>query len=120
MLKVLIIFRKFLKLKSSFTISLALLTELYEQDRNYSRTRLWPKERLQITFPELSFLFYSKNIPQIVFANMNNISCTDFIVSKMFQFVDDKLRTDILCLVQNKCLFFIFHNMYYSGFIAKY
>ena len=202
MLKVLIIFRKFLKFSLFFiicsnSISLTLLTELYKQDRNYRRTKLWLKERLQIIFPELLFLFYSKTIPQIVFENINNISCTDCIVSdkkKMFQFVDDELRTDIknmmevapwlplslktedhlhqtdrhqslwqalessfckthiiqlqkcwsnifspfykilfiwylekpfslkniLCLVQNMCLFFIFRNMYYMGFIGKY
>ena len=44
------------------------------------------------------FLFYSKNIPQIVTANNNNIRCADFIVlskKNTFRFVDEELRTDI-------------------------
>ena len=39
------------------------------------------KERPQIIFPELLFLSYNKSTPQIVIANINNISCTDFINS---------------------------------------
>ena len=79
-------------------ISLTLLTELYDQDHSYRKARLRLKERLQIIFPELLFLSYSKNIPQIVIGNINNIQCMDFIVShkkKVFRFVDDKLQTDI-------------------------
>ena len=61
------------------------------------------KERLQILFPKLLFLFYSKIIPQIVIANINNISCTGFILSskeKMFRFVADELRTDTQNMMQ--------------------
>ena len=42
-------------------------------------------------------------MPQIVIVNINNMPCTDFIVSskeKMFGFVDDKLRTDIENMMQ--------------------
>ena len=105
-LKFLIILRKFLKLKiiiCSKAISLALLTELYDQDRNDRKAWLLLKERLQIIFPELLFLSYSKNIPQIVIANINNIPCTDFIISskkKMFRLVDDELRTDLKNMMQ--------------------
>ena len=62
-------------------ISPALLTELYHQDRNDRNPTLWLKERLQILFPELLLISYSKNISQIVIGNINNIPCTDFIVS---------------------------------------
>ena len=65
--------------------------------------RLRLKEKLQIIFPEFLFLSYSKNIPQIVIANINNIPGTDFITSskkKMFRFADDKLRTDIKNMMQ--------------------
>ena len=41
-------------------ISLALLTELYGQDRNDRIARQRLKERLQIIFPELLFLSFSK------------------------------------------------------------
>ena len=78
--------------------SLALATELYGQDWNDRIARLRRKERLQIIFPELLFLSYSKNIPQIVNANICNIAYTDFILSskeKIFRFVTEELRTDI-------------------------
>lgn len=60
-------------------------------------------ERLQKIFPELLFLSCSKNIPQIVTANINNISYTDFILSSKeitFRFVGDELRTDIQNIMQ--------------------
>ena len=84
-------------------ISMALLTEQYGQDRNNRKARQRLKERLQIIFPELLFLSYNKNTPQIVIANINNFSCTDFIRSskeKMFRFVADELRTDIQNMMQ--------------------
>ena len=84
-------------------MSLAPLKELYGQDRNDRKARQRLKGRLQIIFPELLFLSYNKSTPQIVIANINNISCTDFIRSskeKMFQFVADKLRTDIQNMTQ--------------------
>ena len=71
-------------------ISLALLTEIYGQDRNDRKARQRLKERLQIIFPELLFLSFNKNTPQIVIANINNISCTDFIRSSK-----EKIRTDM-------------------------
>ena len=83
--------------------SVALLTELYGQDRNDRKARQQLKERLQIIFPELLFLSYNKNTPQIVIASMNNISCTDFIRSskeKMLRFVADELRTGIQNMMQ--------------------
>ena len=82
----------------SQAISLALLTELYGQDQNDRKARQRLKERLQIIFAELLFLSYNNKTPQIVIANINNISCADFILSsieKMFQFFADELRTDI-------------------------
>ena len=82
---------------------MALLTELYGQDRNDRKARQQLKERLQIIFPELVFLSYNKNTPQIVIASMNNISCTDFIRSskeKMLRFVADELRTFIQNMMQ--------------------
>ena len=92
--------------KSSFVAKrypLTLLVELYGPDRNDRIARQRLKGRLQIIFPELLFLSYSKNIPQIIIANINNISCTDFILSskeKMFRFVTDNLRTDIQNMMQ--------------------
>ena len=82
---------------------MALLTELYGQDRNDRKARQQLKERLQIIFPELVFLSYNKNTPQIVIASMNNISCTDFIRSSketMLRFVADELRTSIQNMMQ--------------------
>ena len=82
---------------------MSLLTELYGQDRNDRKARQQLKERLQIIFPELVFLSYNKNTPQIVIASMNNISCTDFIRSskeKMLRFVADELRTSIQNMMQ--------------------
>ena len=79
-------------------ISLTLLTELCNQDRNDRKARQRLKERLQIIFLELLFLSYNKNTPQIVTAIINNISCTDFIRSskkKIFRFVVDELSADI-------------------------
>ena len=82
---------------------MALLTEQYGQDRNDRKARQRLKERPQIIFPELLFLSYNKNTPQIVIANINSFSCTDFIRSskeKMFPFVADELRTDIQNMMQ--------------------
>ena len=42
-------------------------------------------------------------MPQIIIANINDILCTDFIVSskkKMFRFVDQELRTDLKNMMQ--------------------
>ena len=62
----------------------------------------WKKD-LQIIFPELLFLSYNNNTTQIVIANINNISCRDFIRSskeKMFRFAADELRTVIQNMMQ--------------------
>ena len=72
-------------------------------DRNDRKARQGLKERLQIIFPELLFLSYDKNTPQIAIANINNISCMDFIRSskeKMFWFVADELRIEIQNMMQ--------------------
>ena len=85
-------------------ISLTLLAEIYGQDRNDRKARQWLKQRLQLIFPELLFLPYNENTPQIVIANINNISCTYFIRSskeKIFRFVADELRTDIQNMMQD-------------------
>ena len=84
-------------------ILLALLTELYDQDQNDRKARLRLKERLQIIFPGLLLLSFSKKMSQIAIANINNIQCMDFIVSskkKLFLFADDELRTYIKTLMQ--------------------
>ena len=84
-------------------ISLVLLVELYEQDCNDRKARLRLKEWLQIIFPELLFLSYSKNIPQIAIANINNIEGMNFMVStkkKMFRFVGDELQTNFKNMMQ--------------------
>ena len=60
-------------------VSLALLSELHDEDWNDRKARQRLKERLQMIFPELLFLSYNTNTPQIVIANINNISCTDFV-----------------------------------------
>ena len=68
---------------------MALLTKIYGQNRNDRKARQPLKERLQIMFPKLLFLSYNKNTPQIVTADINNISCTGFIRSskeKIFRF----------------------------------
>ena len=77
--------------------------QLYGQGRNDRKARQRLKERLQIIFPELLFLSYNNNTTQIVIANINNISCRDFIRSskeKMFRFVADELRTVIQNMMQ--------------------
>ena len=67
-LKLLIILWKLKTLKTEIVscgkvISLALLRGLYNQNWNDRKARQRKKERLQIIFPELLFLSYSKNIP---------------------------------------------------------
>ena len=60
-------------------------------------------ERLQKIFPELLFLSCGKNVQQIVTANINNISYTDFILSSKeitFRLVGDELRTYIQNIMQ--------------------
>ena len=84
-------------------ISLVLLTELYDQEWNNRKARLRLNKRLQIIFSELLFLCHCINVPQIVIANINNISFTDLIVSskkKMFRFADDELRIYIKNMMQ--------------------
>ena len=74
---------------------------VYDWNDRKARQRL--KEILQIIFPELLFLSYDKNTPQIAIANINNISCMDFIRSskeKMFWFVADELRIEIQNMMQ--------------------
>ena len=83
---------------------MTLLAEIYGQDRNDRKARQSLKQRLQLIFPELLFLPYNKNTPQIVIANINNISCTYFIRSskeKIFRFVADELRTDMQNMMQD-------------------
>ena len=82
---------------------MALLTKIYGQNRNDRKARQPLKERLQIMFPKLLFLSYNKNTPQIVTADINNISCTGFIRSskeKIFRFVAEELRTDMQNMMQ--------------------
>ena len=82
---------------------MALLTKIYGQNRNDRKARQPLKERLQIMFPKLLFLSYNKNTPQIVTADINNISCTGFIRSskeKIFRFVGKELRTDMQNMMQ--------------------
>ena len=77
--------------------------QLYGQGRNDRKARQRLKKRLQIIFPELLFLSYNTNTTQIVIANINNISCRDFIRSskeKMLRFVADELRTFIQNMMQ--------------------
>ena len=84
-------------------MSLILLTELYDQDWNDRKARQRLKDRLQIIFPELLILSYNKNTPQIVIANINNISFTVFIRSskeKIFQLAAEELLTDIQNIMQ--------------------
>ena len=74
---------------------------VYDWNDRKARQRL--KERLQIIFPELLFLSYDKNTPQIAIANINNISCMDFIRSSkenMFWFVADELRIEMQNMMQ--------------------